>query len=306
MEAPPNPSQTEWRPRKQVSLMTPLRAINDCFKSNCTEEKIQDAKASWAPAKDINCSSTLLRITVCLFVFLQRTEERCSFKSQLVKCQHSHNRKLWQPHSRGSKTLSSSSSSVIENLSKKKCFFWILQYVGHVGMQGIQRIEKIFHWGYQVKNKSLAKMHCLMYTQFIEVHLIVSCVVLTYTGGCSLYHHGILITFWRKECLCVQGCLQGTGEPLGPAVTGRGSTLLVRANGAPVGTAKTWRTPRTLLQVEGLYETIGYVCCGGLRVINKSFYLTDRDDYPASTYSLTSWDASKYRWRLSENIQASL
>lgn len=134
---------------------------------------------------------------VCLFgcFFFQRTEERCSFKSQLVKCQHSHNRKLWQPHSRGSQTLSSSSSSVIENLSKKKCFFWILQYVGHVGMQGIRRIEKIFHWGYQVKNKSLSKMHCLMYTQFIEAHLIVSCVVLTNTGGCSLYHHGILITF---------------------------------------------------------------------------------------------------------------
>lgn len=29
---------------------------------------------------------------------------------------------LWQPHSRGSKTLSSSSSSVIENLSKKGVF----------------------------------------------------------------------------------------------------------------------------------------------------------------------------------------
>lgn len=47
--------------------MTPLRAINDCFKWNCTEEEIQDAKASCAPAKAINCSSTLELQFVCLF-----------------------------------------------------------------------------------------------------------------------------------------------------------------------------------------------------------------------------------------------
>lgn len=99
-------------------------------------------------------------------------------------------------------------------------------------MQGIQRIEKIFHWGYQVKNKSLSKMHCLMYTVYRGTSYRELC-------GPNKHRRLLAVSSWDSNHILKKGMSLCSGMPSGNRRATRSSSHRQRVHSAGPGQRRT-------------------------------------------------------------------
>lgn len=113
-----------------------------------------------------------------------------------------------------------------------ECLLLIRQYVGHVGMQGIQWIEKIFLCGCQVKYTSLAKLHWLMYIQFTGTsdHEL---------SGTNKHRRLLAISSWDSNQVLKKGMSLCSGMPPGNSRATRSSNHSQRVHSVGLGQRRT-------------------------------------------------------------------